>query len=43
MAEKKKKFTDAQLEKAMRKVYQMYRRRPNFTGADIGYRWDGEA
>lgn len=42
MAEKKKKFTDAQLEKAMRKVYQMYRRRPNFTGADIGYRWDGE-
>lgn len=42
MAEKKKEITDAQRKKAMRKVYQMYRRRPNFTGADIGYRWDGD-
>lgn len=38
----KKKPTDSQLKNAMRKVYQRYRHRPNFTGADIGYRWEGE-
>ena len=26
----------------MRQVYQMYRRRTNFTGVDIGYRWNGD-
>jgi len=38
----KKKFTRKQLDAAMRKVYASYRHRSNFTGADVGYRWNGE-
>ena len=37
-----KKFSRKLLDAAMRKVYKTYRHRPNFTGADVGYRWDGD-
>lgn len=37
----KKKRTRAQLDAAMDKVHALYGRRSNFTGADVGYRYDG--
>ncbi|MEM0977175.1 MAG: hypothetical protein AAGJ34_06555 [Pseudomonadota bacterium] len=37
-----KKFSRAKLDAAQRKVYSLFRRRPNFTGADVGYRWNGD-
>ncbi len=37
-----KKFSRKQLDAAMRKVYASFRHRSNFTGVDVGYRWDGD-
>lgn len=40
---KAQKFTRAQLDAAMRKAYWMYHSRSNFTGIDVGYKWEGDS